>query len=306
MATSVFVSYSHEQGDWVWDRLVPVLRAGGADVLIDREQFEAARRLYRQMDEVQDRAELNLLVLSPQYLASKACQHEMQRAIARDPKFDKGVTVPIKRVDCTLPPAIKRPNPLYLDLRDDRTADAWDLLLRKCGGDLGMAAPDWLRARDTVRMFLDRGDSANLVVTGRALWRPLLGNLQEQASLGLGVVKLDSTEAMHRPSLVREILHQCGCPTPRSVPGKPEDLVTLGRSLKALPRAPRLALTSFDHVAHRMDNYEVDLFVALRDLMDVRKLVLLVQSRTPFENLVPQDHPLSKITIHAVDLKGRP
>ena len=33
MPKSVFVSYSHKQGDWVWDRLVPCLRAGGANVL---------------------------------------------------------------------------------------------------------------------------------------------------------------------------------------------------------------------------------------------------------------------------------
>ena len=43
MPKSVFISYSRKQGEWVWDRLVPCLKAGGADVLIDREQFEAAR-----------------------------------------------------------------------------------------------------------------------------------------------------------------------------------------------------------------------------------------------------------------------
>ena len=30
MGKKVFVSYCHQQGDWVWDRLVPVLEAGGA------------------------------------------------------------------------------------------------------------------------------------------------------------------------------------------------------------------------------------------------------------------------------------
>ncbi len=39
----VFVSYSHKQGTWVWERLVPVLRAGGVDVRIDRERFEAGK-----------------------------------------------------------------------------------------------------------------------------------------------------------------------------------------------------------------------------------------------------------------------
>jgi hypothetical protein len=81
MSNRVFISYSHKQGDWVWDRMVPCLKAGGANVLIDREQFEAARALNRQMDEVQDRADLNVLVFSPDYLTSKPCQREMKRAI---------------------------------------------------------------------------------------------------------------------------------------------------------------------------------------------------------------------------------
>ena len=81
----------------------------------------------------------------------------------------------------------------------------------------------------------------------------------------------------------------------------------LGRALKALPRAARLALTSFDHVSHRMDDYGVDLFVALRDLtMDARKLVLLIVSHAPFATLLPHDHPLSEMHLQTVELKGRP
>ena len=141
MPKSVFVSYSRKQSDWVWDRLVPCLKAGGAEVLIDREQFEAARALDRQMDEVQDRADLNILVFSPDYLVSKPCQREMTRAIERDPDFVHGVTIPVKLEECDLPAEIRRPDPLYVDLRDDRQADPWDLLLRKCEADLGTPAP---------------------------------------------------------------------------------------------------------------------------------------------------------------------
>ena len=306
MTPTVFVSYSWHQSEWVWERLVPVLRAGGAEILIDREQFEAARAVFRQMDDVQDRADLNLLVFSPEYLASKPCQHEMKRAIARDPKFEKGVTIPVLRLACTLPPAIKRPNPLYVDLRDDGKPDPWNLLLKTCKLDLRASAPEWLRAHDQVRLHLDRGESVNLVVTGQARWRPLLDHLRDNTALGLAVVRLDATEAMSRPSLVQEILKQCGCPNPGPVPDKPEDLVMLGRALKALPRAPRLALTSFDHVSYRRDDYGVDLFVALRHLMQDSKLILLIESRAPLANLLPQNHPMSTITIKSVKLKGRP
>jgi hypothetical protein len=302
-----FVSYCRQQGEWVWDRLVPVLKAGGAAILIDREQFEAARAVFQQMDEVQDRADRHILVLSPDYLASKACQHEMKRAIARDPGFQKGIAVPVLRVQCKMPPAIKAPDPLYVDLRDDGRHDPWDLLLKKCGLELGAAAPEWLRARDHVRRHLDRGESVNLVVTGKARWRPLLEDLRSSPALGLGVVRLDSTEAVTRPSLIREILKECGCPVPDSVPGGGDDLVLLGQALKALPGARRLALTSFDHVSHRMSHYGLDLFVALRDLiMDARRLTLLVTSHAPFATLMPRDHPLSTIDIKTVELKGRP
>lgn len=307
MPPPVFVSYSWHQGDWVWDRLVPVLKAGRAEILIDREQFEAARAVFRQMDEVQDRADHHILLLSPEYLASKACQHEMKRAIALDPRFETGLAIPVLRIDCDLPPSIKRPNPLYVDLRDDGEPEPWGMLLRKCGLDLGATAPDWLRGRDAVRRHLDRGESVNLVVTGKARWRPLLDHLRTDSSLGLGVVGLDTTEAMDRPSLVGEILKQCGCPLSGPVPDKPRDLVLLGRTLKALPRALRLALASFDHVGHRMAQYEIDLFVALRNLiMDERKLVLLITSHTPFATLLPNGYPLSEIDIKTVELKGRP
>jgi hypothetical protein len=84
----VFVSYSHAQGEWVLDRLVPCLRAGGAEVLIDVERFRSGGGLYRQMNATQDQADRHVLVLSATYLASAACQHEMRRAIALDPKFE--------------------------------------------------------------------------------------------------------------------------------------------------------------------------------------------------------------------------
>ena len=79
-------SYSHRQGQWVWERLVPILRAAGcAEVLIDRERFRAGRGVKGQMDATQNQADVSLLVLTPDYLASDYCRHEMTRALATDP-----------------------------------------------------------------------------------------------------------------------------------------------------------------------------------------------------------------------------
>ena len=80
----VFVSYSHKQAGWVGDRLVPVLKAGGVEVLIDRERFKAGLAVVGQMDTLQDQGESHVLCLSTDYYASPPCVHEMTRAIATD------------------------------------------------------------------------------------------------------------------------------------------------------------------------------------------------------------------------------
>lgn len=87
MSKKIFISYCHKQEDWVWQRLKPCLDAGGAEVLIDRDHFKAGIKTVSQMDDAQNRADASLLVLTPDYLASDHCLHEMRRAIARDPDF---------------------------------------------------------------------------------------------------------------------------------------------------------------------------------------------------------------------------
>ncbi len=83
---SVFISYCHDDGKWVWERLVPCLRASQVDYHIDRERFVAGKAILGQMDDTQDRCEKHILVLSPDYLASRYCGHELKRAVAVDPR----------------------------------------------------------------------------------------------------------------------------------------------------------------------------------------------------------------------------
>ncbi len=302
MAGKIFVSYSRAEGEWVRRDLVPCLVAAGAEVFVDTELFEAGRGLVGQMDGAQERADISLLVLSPGYLASPYCVHELENAVRRDPEFRRGSVVPVVRAECPIPEALGRGDLLYVDLRDDKDAAQWGLLLKSCGLDLGGPAPDWLRTRDALVRYLERRESVNLVVTGKPKWAELVAHLQGAYFNDMGVVDLDRGATAPRSGLVAQILSACGAPA--SVPAEPQDLVVLDSALSARPLS-RLALLHLDHVAHR-SNYGVDLFSTLRYLvMESRKLVLLAQSRRPFIELLPHDHPFSNITIQTVEMKGK-
>ena len=302
--TKTFISYCHRQGDWVWGRLVPCLKAGGAELLIDQERFELGKALVGQMDALQDQADKHLLVLSADYLSSPYCCHEMDRAIALDPGFASGIVVPALREACALPPSITGPNPLHADLCDDRQADPWTQVLQQCGATgLGTTAPAWLAARDEVVRYLERNQSVNLVVDNGVNWRALLEHLVNDYPLGLARVDLQDPDTTSRRGLLAAITKALGERV--SLSDEPRDLADFKALLEARSNT-RMALTHFDLVPHRR-YYDVDLFAALRFLMmDMRKLTLLVQSRTPFAVLLPKDHPLSDIDLKTVELRARP
>ena len=86
----------------------------------------------------------------------------MNRAIDKDPTFQHSVVIPVIREDCTLPSQLTPPSPpLYVDLQDDKDTAQWHSLLTVCGADLGVPAPEWIRARNDIRRFLQRNESVN-------------------------------------------------------------------------------------------------------------------------------------------------
>ena len=70
MPKKVFISYSHKQADWVRETLYPVLAAGGAEITIDYKEFAAGVAVRKQMHAAQARAEVRLLVFTPDYVKS--------------------------------------------------------------------------------------------------------------------------------------------------------------------------------------------------------------------------------------------
>ncbi|MGH9836009.1 MAG: toll/interleukin-1 receptor domain-containing protein [Blastocatellia bacterium] len=303
MSKKVFVSYSHKQSEWVRNRLIPCLRYGGAEMDPDYERFKAGLTVIGQMDRAQDEAEISVLVLSKDYLKSNYCRREMSRAIIRDPDFTKGSAIFVKRVECEMPEEIESAEPLWVNLVNDKDAAQWNLLLEACGADLGAAAPHWLARRDEVLQFLQRGQSVNLIVKEDPRWREMIEHLRDAHLPELRTIDLAPGTTASRRALVEELLKACGINQP--VPAPPEDLVVLDRALSAYPTPSHVALLHADLMAARPD-YDINLFSALRSLiMDARKLVLLVQSRRPFAQLVPHDHPLSAIDLKTVELTGR-
>ena len=268
------------------DRLVPCLKAGGADVLIDVERFRSGGGVYRQMDAAQDQADRHVLVLSAAYLASAPCLHEMDRAIALDARFEHHIVQPVRRDDAALPAPIKVPDPIYVDLRDDTKPAPWTLLLRECDAALGAAAPDWLAARDEVRRKLDDHKSVNFVVARGVKWRELIEDITGRPGKAFPLVHMNAGEAVSRRGLIETILDAIGAP--QVVPRAPEDLAAMSRAI-GQRSFTSLGLLNFDFVRGRR-GYDKDLHGALRYLVrDAKpgKLQLLVQSHAPFTELLP-------------------
>ena len=227
--------------------------------------------------------------------------HEMQRALALDPKFTRGTTVPVRLDDADVPMTIT-PS-LYIDLRDDARADQWELLLQACDVRLGAAAPDWLTARDEAKRFLENNRSVNLVVHGDVRWQGVISSLRAQSALKLVSVDLEAGATAPRDGFVIAVLEALGAA--RNIPPPPRDLQEFERAVRARGLS-RVALLHFDMVLYRPD-YDLNLFASLRHLvMTERNLVLLVQSRAPVATLLPQGHQLSHIDFATVELRGEP
>lgn len=301
MARKVFISYSHKQAAWVREVLYPVLAAGGAEITIDYKEFAAGIAVRKQMKEAQARAEVHLLVFTPDYLASDYCRAEMQYAFAVDPGFEDGAVLPIILETCTLPPEITTASPLYVDLTGDRRRDpdAWRLVMQRCEADLGTSVPDWIAAFGRTIDALQRRKSVNLLIKRTARWGELIAQVK-LAFPEMGVVDLESGKNVSRRGLVAEILRAVAN-YHSSIPE--DDLAVLELVLES--QGPSiLTLKRFEAAAGR--NYGNDLYHSLRHLiMEKRLLTLVVQSEAPFASLLPSWHPLSHLEMETVELGVR-
>ena len=209
----IFVSYSHNQSDWVHHNLILILRAAGAKILVDIDHFKAGQTVIGQMDSLQATAHRHLLLITADYLASAYCRHEMEQAIRMDPGFAASKVLPVKLDGTPLPPKLAGKGglgsgSLYVDLRDDSKTAPWDLLLNSCDLSLsGTDAPTWLSALNKAKRHLERNESVNLVVKNRDVnWRLWFDQLKHTRFGKLAAVDLENPHAVPRNGLIEEIL----------------------------------------------------------------------------------------------------
>ncbi|HUR80578.1 MAG TPA: toll/interleukin-1 receptor domain-containing protein [Thermoanaerobaculia bacterium] len=113
----VFISYSHKDGQWVNEVLVPQLQASGVDVLVDAEDFQPGPAALQNMADAVAGAQRTLVVLTPNWVASEWTRYEGLLSAYDDPTGTRGKMIPILRVKCEPPKWVAIRS--WLDFLDD-------------------------------------------------------------------------------------------------------------------------------------------------------------------------------------------
>jgi hypothetical protein len=305
MGRSVFISYSHAQSQWVTTRLAPLLRASGSPIIRDLEASDAGKAMNPQMDAWVDAGDVMLAVISPEYLASKACQYEWARAVARDPGFTTGRLVPILRAGDVLPPEVVAANPLYVVLKDEHVAESddagvngqWEKVLQATVGELGVSPLAWLDALTRTVELIREQKSVNLVASNPAKWKELL--TEATALLGnTGLVDLsDLVNGMTMRCFLQSVLDKLAAGSQLPTKPKGADLLEFSKIVRNGQHA-RLAVAHFER-CWKWKEVDGDLFDALRTHTtrnlgkDTIDLSLIVHS-TKAISMLPSHDPVSR------------
>lgn len=102
----VFISYSHNDREWVRGWLVPRLKSAGLSVCIDHEAFEIGAPAMVNMEQAAAASRHVLLVLTPAWVASEWTNFELLLAQTSDPIGLRQRTLPLLRERCAIPARI--------------------------------------------------------------------------------------------------------------------------------------------------------------------------------------------------------
>lgn len=126
----VFVSYKHDDIEWVQSELIPRLHEAELAICLDDEEFLAGGAAIVSMQDAVEQSKHTLLVLTPRYLLSVWTRFEMLASRTLDPDAMQRRTIPllVEKVD-KLPLLLSMLT--YVDLtRSTNQENAWKLLIR--------------------------------------------------------------------------------------------------------------------------------------------------------------------------------
>lgn len=129
----VFISYSHKDAEWVTDTLVPRLEKTGLKVCIDNRDFTAGESAILNMQESIKNSKRILLVLTPNWVASKWTNLEAEIAQITPVEKIENRIVPLLWKKCDVPEHLARLT--WVDFTDTDNLDhiSWQQLLRSLG-----------------------------------------------------------------------------------------------------------------------------------------------------------------------------
>lgn len=128
----VFISYSHQDRQWVDDVLRARLEEAGLKVCIDHRDFPGGIRSMQNMEEGVGRSRYVVVVLTPAWVGSEWCSAEADLVLMEDPNNKRRRLVPLMLIDCQAPKWLQKFS--YRNFRDETShASEWPLLLRDLG-----------------------------------------------------------------------------------------------------------------------------------------------------------------------------
>lgn len=124
----VFISYNHNDRNWVGNVLLPKLEGAGLRACIDYRDFELGLSALLNMEQGVERSRHTLLVLTPSWIASEWTAYEAILTQTADPVGLRRRTIPLLRERCQLPARIAMLT--YADFIGPDDALPWDRLVR--------------------------------------------------------------------------------------------------------------------------------------------------------------------------------
>ena len=127
----MFISYSHEDKEWVRKWLLPRLEEAGLNVHIDFRNFEIGLPLLVNIERAVEQCDKTILVLSPGWVQSEYANFEAALLQTRDPLNMRKKIVPLMLRDCELPRRLE-----ILTWADFREESNWDTELARVVGQI--------------------------------------------------------------------------------------------------------------------------------------------------------------------------